>query len=147
MHYNFCPTGLGASPDYFKKENLMTNSHPIYLTDDSREYYFEERCHILEIMNSPQAPELSIARARVGPGVTTVLHALDRTEVYYILEGHGEVRVGNQRTTVKPGAAVYIARGIPQQITNTTNRDLVFLALCTPRFSTESYTSLEEIEE
>jgi len=35
------------------------------------EYYFQERCHIAELLNSSDCPGVSIARARVEPGVTT----------------------------------------------------------------------------
>jgi hypothetical protein len=51
---------------------------------ESREYYFDEGCHILEMSNSPDDPEVSIARARVEPGVTTRLHRLTKTTERYI---------------------------------------------------------------
>ena len=35
------------------------------------EYYFEEGCFIAELSNSPQYPDLSVARARVPVGVTS----------------------------------------------------------------------------
>jgi hypothetical protein len=35
------------------------------------EYYFEEGCFITELSNSPQYPDLSVARARVPVGVTS----------------------------------------------------------------------------
>ena len=117
--------------------------HPFYAAPESSEYYFEERCHILEVMNAPEAPSVSIARARVEPGTTTVLHSVDRTEVYYILEGIGEATVGEQKRTMSAGEAVYIAPGTPQRITNIGQGDLLFLAICTPRFLPQSYADLE----
>jgi len=40
------------------------------------EFYISERCYIMELSNSPDDPDVSIARARVEPGVTTGRHRL-----------------------------------------------------------------------
>jgi galactitol-specific phosphotransferase system IIB component len=37
---------------------------------DSKEYFFMEGCHINELSNQTDDPDVSIARARVEPGVT-----------------------------------------------------------------------------
>ncbi len=37
-----------------------------------------------------------------------------------------------------------IAPGERQRITNSGDRDLVFLAICTPRFSLDAYEDIEE---
>ena len=60
----------------------------------SQEYWFEEGCHITEWLNSPDDPGLSVARARVTPGVTTRLHRLAGiAERYVVLEGEGRVEL------------------------------------------------------
>lgn len=109
------------------------------------EYYFVEGCFILELSNSPDDPDLSIARARVRPGVTTRLHWLHGiTERYVILEGMGMVSVdGNAPQPVGPGDVVIIPPGCPQQISNAGGMDLVFLALCTPRFVPDAYRDMD----
>lgn len=111
-------------------------------TTDCPEYYFEERCYIRELLNSEQTPGLSIAQARVLPGITTVLHALAGTEVYYILSGEGVAEIGEERSTVTAGMLVYISPGKAQRIHNSGKEDLVFLAICSPRFLPEDYQSL-----
>ena len=110
------------------------------------EYFFTEGCYILELANSPDDPNLSIARARVKPGVTTRLHRLQGiTERYVILEGTGMVEVGGQIVQpVGPGDVVTIAPQCPQRITNTGIADLVFLAVCTPRFVPKAYEDIDE---
>ena len=109
------------------------------------EYFFEEGCHILELSNAPDDPEVSIARARVEPGVTTRLHRLEGiTERYVMLEGHGAVCVGDMPPReVGPGDVVIISPLCPQQIENTGDSDLVFLAVCTPRFVREAYQDID----
>ncbi|MGH1433262.1 MAG: cupin domain-containing protein [Lewinella sp.] len=111
-------------------------------TQDCPEYYFEERCYIRELLNSEQAPGLSIAQARVLPGVTTVLHALKGTEIYYILSGEGVAEVGEERKEVTAGMLVHISPEKAQRIYNSGKEDLVFLAICSPRFLPEDYQSL-----
>jgi len=109
------------------------------------EYYFEERCFITEFWNSPSDKEVSIARARVEPGVTTRRHRLkDVTERYVILEGKGRVEVGELAPTeVYPGDVVIIPPGTPQRITNIGDSDLKFLAICKPRFTHSAYEDID----
>ncbi len=57
-----------------------------------KEFYIDEGCYITELSNSTDDPGLSIARARVEPGVTTNLHKLSATvERYVILQGEALV--------------------------------------------------------
>jgi mannose-6-phosphate isomerase-like protein (cupin superfamily) len=109
------------------------------------EYYTEERCYIIELSNTPEDPAVSIARARVQPGVSTQLHRLRGvTERYVILQGRGLVEVGNlPPQEVGPGDVVRIPADCPQRITNTGDEDLIFLAVCTPRFTPEAYEHME----
>jgi mannose-6-phosphate isomerase-like protein (cupin superfamily) len=111
----------------------------------SPEYYFEEGCFITELSNSPADPGLSIARARVEPGKTTRWHRLeDIAERYVITGGEGLAEIGDlPPAPVAPGDVVLIPPGTRQRIRNTGGCDLVFLALCTPRFVASAYRDLE----
>ena len=113
--------------------------------DPTSEYDTAERCHILEMSNSTMDETLSIARARVEAGVTTAWHRVkDTAERYVILAGEGRVELQNKAPElVGEGDVVLIPPNVEQRITNTGDRDLVFLALCTPRFRQENYVSLE----
>jgi len=114
--------------------------------DPDAEFDFREGCRILELSNADDDPEASVARATVAPGVTTRWHKLDRvTERYVLLEGRGRVEVGDDAPTdVGPGDVVVIPPDCRQRITNTGDGDLVFLAVCTPRFRPEIYVDLED---
>jgi mannose-6-phosphate isomerase-like protein (cupin superfamily) len=113
--------------------------------DPATEYYTPERCYIIEISNSEDDPQLSIARARVAPGETTHWHRLHNiTERYFILEGSGVVEVGElEPQKVLPGDVVLIPPSCRQRITNNGAWDLIFLAICTPRFKPEAYEDIE----
>lgn len=113
--------------------------------DPGSEFATDERCFITELSNSRDDPGLSIARARVEPGVTTAWHRLEGTaERYCIISGTGRVEIGElPARDVGPCDVVLIPPGCRQRIANTGLDDLVFLAICTPRFSQECYENLE----
>ena len=59
----------------------------------------DERCWITELLNEDdRLTDVSVARTRVEPGVTTQLHALTVLEWYVIESGTGRMRVGDRRT-------------------------------------------------
>ncbi len=117
-----------------------------------KEYFFEEGCFITEYCNTPEITDVSIAEARVPPGVTTRWHRLTGVkEMYVILSGEGivELKSGAQAEAVslservKPGDKVVIPPDWHQRIHNPGNTDLIFLAVCSPRFAPECYTDTE----
>ena len=88
---------------------------------ECREYFFDEGCFILELSNTADDPDVSIARARVEPGVTTKLHRLTQTtERYVILQGEGSVEIDGQAAmAVTRGDVIRIPPGASQRISNT----------------------------
>jgi mannose-6-phosphate isomerase-like protein (cupin superfamily) len=119
-------------------------THP-FLTPgrDLQEFATSERCFITELLNHPSRPDVSLARARVAPGVATQLHALDVEETYVIEAGGGVMDVGSDRFRVVPGDSILIPKGVSQRIENDGATDLIFLCLCRPRFRAEGYVDLE----
>jgi mannose-6-phosphate isomerase-like protein (cupin superfamily) len=104
-----------------------------------------ERCSIAEISGISNGDLLSIARARVKPGVTTAWHRLRGvSERYIIVSGKGLVELsGLASAEVFPGDTVVIPAETPQRITNTGGEDLVFYCVCAPPFRLPCYESLE----
>ncbi len=109
------------------------------------EFETDERCHIQEIANDAGDELVSIARARVEPGVTTAWHKLiGISERYIIVSGQGRVEVdAMQPEDVEPGDVVRIPADCRQRITNTGAQDLVFYAVCAPPFQQSLYVNLE----
>lgn len=119
-----------------------------------QEYQFDDGCFITEWLNSPDDPALSIARARLPPGATTRLHRLNGVaERYVILEGEGRVELvgpdgmvtsaDHYVSDVEPGDVIVIPPRMSQRMANIGDTDLVFLALCTPRFTRADYEDTE----
>ena len=119
---------------------------PLFKAPESRiEIWTSERCYILERLNDPGVPGMSLARCRVEAGVTTQLHSLSVAEIYVITKGCGRMEVnGEDGFEVKAGDSVSIDAGESQRITNIGMQDLVFECVCMPRFYPECYQSLEE---
>lgn len=108
------------------------------------EFWTGERCFITELHNCDASPEASLAIARVEPGVTTQLHALDGvTERYIVRRGEGMLEVDGMRHPMRVGDQFVIPAGAAQRIANTGDGDLEFYCLCTPRFLPASYRNLE----
>ncbi len=113
--------------------------------DASGEFPSQERCHILESWNEGVDPALSIARARVEPGITTKWHKLDGVEERYIIvEGEGVVSVGDMEPAeVAVGDVIIISSNTPQRIENKGDNDLIFYCICSPRYNQDLYLELE----
>ena len=77
----------------------------------------------------------SLAEARVAPGASTTSHYHPQTEeIYYILAGAGQMRLGEEMQTVGPGDAIAIPPGQVHSITNTGRTTLKFLCCCAPGY-------------
>ncbi len=116
------------------------SEHLIAKAGSGKEQWTDERCFIREILNDPRVPEVSLAEARVEPGVTTEWHRVAVKEWYLVRAGNGLMQIGEEEPfTVAPGDTVAIPADTPQRITNTGSDDLRFDCICTPRFRPETY--------
>ena len=109
------------------------------------EFETAERCFITEVANTSDDENISIARARVEPGITTAWHKLRGvTERYLIISGTGCAEIGGlEAPAVAAGDVICIPPDTPQRITNIGKDDLVFFAVCSPRFTPSCYIALE----
>ncbi|MCO6456982.1 MAG: cupin domain-containing protein [Pirellulaceae bacterium] len=77
----------------------------------------------------------SLAEARLPPGCSTTPHYHPLTEeIYYLLTGHGRMRIADDQRDVGPGDAIAIPPGLVHQITNTGPETMVFLCCCAPPY-------------
>jgi mannose-6-phosphate isomerase-like protein (cupin superfamily) len=107
---------------------------------DCPEFIAGDNTILREILH-PDKKELdirySLAHARVKPGKTSFRHALKTSEIYYILEGQGEMFINDEKQVVNPGDTVYIPPHAIQCITNISKTDLVFLCVVDPAWQVE----------
>jgi mannose-6-phosphate isomerase-like protein (cupin superfamily) len=79
----------------------------------------------------------SLAHAVVKRGERTLPHRLASSEVYFVLQGRGLIRVDAEAAEVEAGQAVYIPPGAVQSIENTGPDDLAFLCIVDPAWRAE----------
>jgi len=113
--------------------------------DSLTEFLTPERCSISEY-SQPEDENISIAIAKVIPGVRTRLHYLKGIdERYLIISGKGLVEIeGLPATEVKPRDLVIIPAGKSQRIKNIGQTDLEFYCICNPKFKNHCYVDVEE---
>ena len=77
----------------------------------------------------------TLAEARLPAGASTAAHHhVNTEEIYYLLEGRGRIRVGDETREVGAGDAIAIPPGAAHQITNTGGSLLKFLCCCAPGY-------------
>ncbi|MDO9550306.1 MAG: cupin domain-containing protein [Methanoregula sp.] len=80
----------------------------------------------------------SIAHAIIPPGESTLPHILKKsTELYYILEGYGEMHIDTETARVIPGQIILIPPEARQWIRNTGGENLVFLCIVSPKWQAD----------
>ncbi len=66
-----------------------------------------------------QATNFALGQVVLDPdGGQVPWHNQEQEEIYYIVEGHGEMCLGEERKEVHSGQAVYIPSGVFHQLTN-----------------------------
>ena len=114
---------------------------------DCPEFIAGDNTILREILH-PDKKELdirySLAHARVKPGKTSFRHALKTSEIYYILEGQGEMFINDEKQVVTPGDTVNIPTHAIQCITNISKIDIVFLCVVDPAWQVEDEIIIDD---
>ena len=108
--------------------------------DDCPEFLAGDGTRLRELLHpakEPLALRYSLAEARLAPGLTSLPHRLAASEVYYILEGAGEMNIDGESRPVGPGDTVYIPPGATQFIKSTGEGELVFICIVDPAWRIE----------
>jgi mannose-6-phosphate isomerase-like protein (cupin superfamily) len=80
----------------------------------------------------------SLAEATVEPGAATERHYhRESEEIYYVVEGEGELQLDGERARVGPGDAVLIPPGAWHEVRASPDGPLRFLCCCAPPYRHE----------
>ena len=113
---------------------------------DACEFWTAERCYITELLNDSKSPDVSLAVARIEPGVRTQLHSLTGIEEIYIVQtGRGVIEIDGVEQAVTAGDRAIVPAGAAQRVRNTGSSDLRCYCLCRPRFRPDCYIDLESV--
>ncbi len=102
------------------------------------EFAASDGCILSEVIhpgNDFTDPGISLARASLAPGKSTIPHQLDFIEIYYVLSGSGIMHLNGESRQVGPDACVYIPPGTTQWLENPgQDESIVFLCICHPAY-------------
>ena len=73
-----------------------------------------------------------LAIASLKPGKEIEAHVDPMEEIYFVLSGSGEMRVGGEARAVKPGDAVWVPTGSSHALLNNSKEDCVVLVVASP---------------
>ena len=108
------------------------NEVPAFITKDGSEIR-----ELLAYRNSCIRKQ-SLAEARLKPGTSTTPHFHKEVEeIYFILEGEGMMKIGDQTSVVHSGDAIAIPPGAIHTISNVGPGLLRFLCTCAPAYENE----------
>ena len=114
--------------------------------DDVRPFVGDDESIIRELA-SPSNSSLtrhSFAEIRHPPGTASQEHFhTEAEEVYFVIGGHGGLRVNGETHTIRPGDVVVIAPGERHKVWQEGEADLVLLVTCVPAYSVEEVVFTE----
>ena len=85
----------------------------------------------------------SIAQFTLGPGKKSKLHKMSSSEIYYILEGSGNLKIDEETHHLEKDDSAYVPPNSKQFIENTGSIDLKFLCIVEPAWKADDEILLE----
>ncbi len=85
----------------------------------------------------------SIAQFTLGPGKKSKLHKMSSSEIYYILEGSGDLKIDEDTHHIEKDDSAYVPPNSKQFIENTGSINLKFLCIVEPAWKAEDEILLE----
>ncbi|MEX0862345.1 cupin domain-containing protein [Nitrosopumilus sp.] len=93
--------------------------------------------------NTSNGINYSLAHFTLNPGRKSKLHKMKSSEIYYILEGHGEITIDGKRHQLEKDDSVYVPVNSNQFIKNSGSEDLQFLCIVEPAWKADDEILLE----
>lgn len=85
----------------------------------------------------------SLAQFTLESGKRSKLHKIKSSEIYYILQGTGDLEINKEQFHLKKDDSMYVPPNSEQFIENTGIVDLVFLCIVEPAWKIEDEVILE----
>ncbi|RMW39375.1 MAG: cupin domain-containing protein [Nitrosopumilus sp.] len=85
----------------------------------------------------------SLAQFTLEPGKKSKLHKMKSSEIYYILEGEANLRIGDEVIELEKDDSAYVPPNAKQNIKNVGNENLRFLCIVEPAWKADDEIMLE----
>ena len=99
--------------------------------------------HYFDPKNTSNSIKFSIAQCILESGQKSKKHKIKSSEIYYILEGHGKLRVQDKIFNLEKDDSVFVPSNSEQFIENTGVNDLKFLCIVDPAWQAKDEVMLE----
>jgi quercetin dioxygenase-like cupin family protein len=107
---------------------LRKNSAPRYKRDNIVSY-------LLVSQSTSESEKLTVTMVEMEPGGKQHIHAHDPEQMYYILEGSGEMTVNEETSEVNAGDCIFFASQAKHGLINTGKSTLRYLSAASPSFT------------
>ena len=77
--------------------------------------------------------EVEVVRIELAPGSSLPVHSTPVEVFFYIIDGSGEVEIGDERQSVQAGSLVESPKDIPHGLYNNSDNPFVVLVVKTPK--------------
>ena len=91
---------------------------------------------------------LWLGMSKIDPGSSSNPHHHDvQEEIFYVVSGHGQIVVGEERADVEPGSVVVVPPGQTHYLVNTSDETLKVLAAVAPPFEQRDFEAQHKLDE
>jgi len=99
--------------------------------------------HYFDPQNTQNKINYSLAQFTLESGKKSNIHKIKSSEIYYILEGEGTLKVNDESFHLQKDDSFFVPSNSKQFIKNTGVKDLRFLCIVEPAWKIEDETILE----
>ena len=102
----------------------------IHGTDTLYQIFFEDYPEFDAVKPDSMKTFANFSRVLIKPGTTNQMHVHDDQEqVYFVLQGGGEIQVGEEKAPVSAGDVVFLPAKVPHGFVNDTKKLAILLMI------------------
>ena len=100
-------------------------------TRDELAYEPDYNTHARRIFPFPgvEEPDWGGAWCVIAPGETSTPHDHDEKEMFFVIDGDGVIRMGDEERRIGRGDTIFVTPDVRHKITNDGETDLLFLSI------------------
>ncbi len=94
--------------------------------------------HGVDVRKLFDSEHVQVIEIKLARGESLKKHITPVDVVFYVLEGAGEIEIGDEKVAVKPDDLIESPKGIPHRLLNENSPAFRFLVMKTPRPTTST---------
>ncbi len=94
-----------------------------------------EKLYSKDILTAEENSKMSVHYTKIEPGAKAIEEHHLCSEIHFILSGSGKFHMENKIYQIEKDLSVFVNENVLHKIENTSNENLVMLAVCCPPFT------------